>query len=237
MKTIKTLIVISILLVGKMAKSQDNSLELTNCWQIGIGFGEIPFLSKSFKPSFTAGYRFNQYVYLGAIYQLVDNIERNNDSYDAQSIGFDGLVSSKEKVGQRALIHMRVTPIKHGPFISLGIVMNGDDKETIEFDSRTRMIGDNYYDGNTTITLTRKGAIRPALGLGYEYIFKNNFGLNAEWTFNIFNSVPSKEIELYTDYEIVESDTKSFKENISNELGNNFHNRYHIFHIGATYNF
>ncbi len=217
--------------------AQTNDVMPQKYLQVGVGFGEIPFLSKSFKPSFTVGYRFNQYVYVGAIYQLVDNIERNNNSYDAQSIGFEGLVSSKEKVGQRALIHMRVTPVKHGPFISLGIVMNADDVETIDFDSRKRMIGNNYYEGNTTITLTRKGAIRPALGLGYEYIFNNNFGLNAEWTFNIFNPVPSKIIELQTDYEILESDTRCFKENLTNELGSNFHNRYHIFHIGVTYNF
>ncbi|MCP4311127.1 MAG: hypothetical protein GY790_07695, partial [Bacteroidetes bacterium] len=146
MKTefIAILIVISF---GKCLAAQTNDGMPQKYYQAGIGFGEIPFLSKSFKPSFTVGYRFNQNLYIGAIFQLVDNIERNNNSYDAQSIGFDGLLSSKEKVGQRALIHFRVTPIKYGPFISLGLVMNDDDKETVEFDSRTRMIGNNYYDG------------------------------------------------------------------------------------------
>ncbi len=235
----KTKIITNLMIISTVnyLSAQTNDVMPQKYWQLGIGFGEIPFLSKSFKPSFTVGYRFNQYVYLGVIYQLVDNIERNNDSYDAQSIGFDGLLSSKEKVGQRALIHIRLTPIKYGPFISLGLVMNDDDKETVEFDSRTRMIGNNYYDGNTTVGLTRKGAVRTALGLGYEYTFKNKFGLNAEWTFNIFNSIPSKMIELQSDYAILESDTESFKENLSNELGSNFHNRYHIFHIGASYNF
>ncbi len=236
MKT-KILAILIVISLSKGLSAQTNDVMQQKHWQVGIGFGEIPFLSKSFKPSFTLGYRFNQYVYIGAIYQLVDNIERNSNSYDAQSVGFDGLLSSKEKVGIRSLIHMRVTPIKYGPFISMGVVMNNDDKETVEFDSRTRMIGDNYYDGNTTVTLTRKGAVRTALGLGYEYNFNNNIGLNAEWTFNIFNSIPSKIIELQSDNEILESDTKSFKENLSNDLGSNFHNRYHIFHIGATYNF
>lgn len=206
-------------------------------WQVGIGFGEIPFLSQSFKPSITVGYRLNQYVYVGAIYQFLDNIQRDDDSFDAQSIGFDGLVSSKERVGQRALLHARITPIQYGPFISVGLVMNDDDTETIQFDARNRKIGNNYYNGDISVSLTRERAIRPAIGLGYEYIVNKNIGVNIEWTFNVFHPVPSPLIETQSPFAISEEDSNIFKQRISKEFTDNFHNRYHIFHIGATYNF
>ena len=51
-------------------------------WQIGIGFGEIPYQG-SFKPSFTFGYHVNEHWYVGVIYQLRDEIQRNEDSFNA----------------------------------------------------------------------------------------------------------------------------------------------------------
>lgn len=185
----------------------------------------------------TVGYKFNQYIYVGAIYQFVDNIQRDGESFDAQSIGFDGLVSSKERVGQRAFLHARITPIQYGPFISVGIVMNDNDKEVIQFDARNRKIGNNSYDGEVTISLTRKHAIRPALGVGYEYIFDNTIGLNVEWTFNVFHPVPLPLIETQSIFTIADEDATILKQRLSKEFTGNFHNRYHIFHIGATYNF
>ena len=234
-----TLLLSAVIALSINVKSQDIPTDNNGMWQVGIGFGEIPFLSKSFKPSLTAGYRFNDHLYVGAMFQLVDNLERNEHSFDAQNLGFDGLVSSKQKVGQRALLHARITPVKHGPFISVGFVYNGQDKETVVFDNRNRQIGSNYYEGDVTVIMTREKmpSFRPALGVGYEYTFKNNMGLNVEWTFNVFNKVPTPVLEVESDFEISEEDLTQFKANYTNQFTDNFHNRYHIFHIGGFYKF
>ena len=233
----KLTIIISFFTISSIAFSQSESINMKNYWQIGVGFGEIPFMSKSFKPSITVGYYLHDKIYVGAIYQFVDNIERNQESFDAQSIGFEGLESSKERVAQRALLHCRITPVKYGPFISFGLVFNGSDTETMQFDDRNRQIGQNMYDGEITVKLTRKSAFRPAIGLGYEYVFKNNISLNTEWTFNVFHPIPSPVIEATSDYSISENDSVEFNNHLSKEFKSNFHNRYHIFQIGVAYNF
>ena len=237
MKKLAVIFLFPILLSNVLAQEYSSREPLNSGWQLGFSFGEIPILHGSFKPGIRFGYQFNEYLYLGGIYQLTDKIERNEDSFDAQSIGFEGLTNSKEKVAPRALLHARLRPHRLSPFVSIGLVYNGDDQETIQFDDRRRTIGENIYAGPATFKLTRKNAIRPALGFGYLYTFKNNITISTEWTFNFFDPVPTPEIDFSADYELQENDRIPLFENIEAEFTDNFHNRYHIFHIGFGYQF
>ncbi|MEO1255957.1 MAG: hypothetical protein AAFY41_13895 [Bacteroidota bacterium] len=206
-------------------------------WEVGISFGEIPILAGSFKPGLSVGYHFNEYLYLGGIYQIVDNIQRNDKSFDAKSLGFTNLQSSKERVAPRAILHARVRPHKRAPFISFGIVSNGEDEETAIFGDGINQIGNGSYDGPVTVKTKRKAAIRPALGVGYHYDFKNGITVSTEWTFNWFNPVPEPELEFITDYEIEADDLAIKTSEIVYDFQDNFHNRYHIFHLGVGYKF
>jgi len=49
--------------------------QLGGTFAVTFGFGEIPFLSGSFKPSVSFGCHLNQYVYFGAILQLWDILD------------------------------------------------------------------------------------------------------------------------------------------------------------------
>ena len=112
---------------------------LRGSWQIGIGFGELP-INGSFKPSVTFGYHFNDKLYAGVIYQFSDQISRGSSSFNAKSTGLEGLISSHEDVGQRALVHVRYTPFRNGPYLTAGFVYNATDREVMTFDEGVRSI-------------------------------------------------------------------------------------------------
>ncbi|MCP4187241.1 MAG: hypothetical protein GY763_06500 [Gammaproteobacteria bacterium] len=58
-----------------------------------VGLGEIPFFADSFKPSVGYSKRYGDLEY-GFYLQLEDNLQRDNESFNAD-FGQDGLVSSK----------------------------------------------------------------------------------------------------------------------------------------------
>ena len=56
------------------------------------------------------------------------------------------------------------------------------DTETMRFDNRTRKIAEETFDGTIEIQQTRPAGWGLALGLGYQYDFKNGFSAGFEWT-------------------------------------------------------
>ena len=170
----------------------------THQWEVGLSFGEIPIMAGSFKPGVSFGHHVNDYIYVGGIYQIVDHIARNEDSFDAAGLGFENLLSSRERVAPRSLLHIRLRPHRLAPFVSIGMVTNGTDVETVEFGHASHQIGDNLYEGPITVKMARPRAIRPALGLGYQYSFKNRLTVSTEWSFDWFNPVPPTPADLPT---------------------------------------
>ncbi|MEO1021583.1 MAG: hypothetical protein AAFW89_03495 [Bacteroidota bacterium] len=219
------------------AEAQTNSKELSTYWEMGISFGEIPIMAGSFKPGISVGYHVNRYLYLGGIYQITDHISRNDDSFDAKNLGFNNLQSSRERVAPRAILHARLRPHQNLPFVSLGILSNGTDKETVTFGDAEHHIGQNSYQGPITVSIKRKRAIRPALGIGYHHQFKNGWSLSTEWSFDWFNPVPAPQLTYTSDIDIQQRDLELKTVEIEREFRDNVHNRYHIFHLGMGYRF
>ncbi len=58
-----------------------------------VGFGEIPFLADSFKPSLGYSRKLGQ-IEMGLYVQLEETLRRDDDSFNAD-FGQDGLISSK----------------------------------------------------------------------------------------------------------------------------------------------
>ena len=223
--------VFTTLILSSSSFAQDNQLK--DHWQIGIGFGELP-LHGSFKPSISIGYYPYEKLYVGVTYQFKDRIQRNGTSFNAASSGLDGLESAYEDVAQRFFIQGRYTPVKYGPYISFGIVYNGDDSETMEFDDRERTINSQNYSGNIKINQTRKAGWGPALGIGYQYDF-DNVSLNAEWSPAWLNGIPKPEYTFSGTSDLSADAQKKISDKMTKEFQSTVTNLYKVFHIGVSY--
>ena len=166
------------------ARADDNpGVEtLDGVWAFTFGFGEIPFLAGSFKPSVSFGYHFNRFIYVGTIVQLSDVLERGDASFNAVNAGLDGLVDTRETTGPRVFLGTRLRPHRYSPYLSLGAIFNGTDIETIYYDNRTRNVGGETVNGTLEVEQARPFGIRPAFGLGYSYTFSNGLVLDVEFT-------------------------------------------------------
>ena len=224
------------LLMSSAAFSQPDS-EFDNTWQLGLTFGEIPILAGSFKPGLTVGYHFNENLMAEFTFQLKDYIQRDDESFNAQNIGLEGLNESKETTGERIFFGFRYKPFDWSPYLSAGFVYNVEDVETMTFDSRERIIGENTYSTNVNIKQKRESGFAPAFGFGYQYDFENNISINTSFAMAFLTDIVEPGVEINSDDQISENDLNVLKEKIINVYDDNFHNRYHIFNLGISYRF
>ena len=208
---------------------------LRGSWQIGIGFGELP-LNGSFKPSITFGYHFNDKLYAGVIYQFSDQISRGSSSFNAKSTGLEGLISSHEDVGQRALVHVHYTPFRNGPYLSAGLVYNATDREVMTFDEGVRSIAGESYSGNIQITQTRPGGWGAALGIGYQYNFRNGLSAGFEWT-PAWGQIPTPYYSISGTSNLDPEAVSTITTRMNTDFKRNVTNMYKVFHIGLAYRF
>jgi hypothetical protein len=215
--------------------AQEKYFSPANYWQIGIGLGELP-MGGSFKPSISFGYHFNDRLYTGIIYQFKDKISRGNSSFNAKSVELDGLISSAEEVSQRFLLQLRYKPINYGPYLSTGFVYNGEDTESMLFDSRDRYISGESYNESIAIKQTRPAGWGFAFGIGYQYDFKNGFSANAEWT-PAWLQYPTPEYVFEGDSELSGQAKSELQKRMDDGFNSSVTNMYKVFHIGVAYNF
>ncbi|MCB0807073.1 MAG: hypothetical protein KDC05_14845 [Bacteroidales bacterium] len=227
--TLSTLIVVTFILSYEL-QSQTTPL---SGWQIGIGLGELP-MDGSFKPSITFGYHFNEKIYTGIVYQFRDKINRGASSFNAKSTEMEGLISSSETVAQRFMLQFRYTPVKHAPYISTGFVFNGKDTETMHFDAQKRSLGGDLYKGDIVIQQTRPAGWGLALGIGYQYNFKNGISANAEWTPAWFQ-FPDPAYSFGGSAELTKKAEAELKSRMDKGFKSSVTNYYKIFHIGVAY--
>lgn len=228
----KTLLFIFVTIFLSSTSSAQES-QLKDHWQIGIGFGELP-MHGSFKPSITIGYYPYEKLYIGFTYQFKDRIQRNGTSFNASSTGIEGLESAYEEVAQRFFIQGRYTPVKYAPYISFGIVYNGEDSETMNFDHRQRNIHGDKYSGSITINQTREAGWGPALGIGYQYDF-DNVSFNAEWSPAWLNGIQEPEYKFSGTSELSENSKKEISAKMTKEFKSSVTNLYKVFHVGVSY--
>ncbi|MFY9243661.1 MAG: hypothetical protein WAO74_11600 [Polaribacter sp.] len=217
-------------------KSQNNMAIKDKYWQVGIGLGEIP-MKNSFKPSFTIGYHFNANLYAGIIYQFKDKISRNNSSFNVASSELEGLVRSSENVGNRFMFQLRITPLKYLPYISTGFVFNGQDKELMHFGTMNRIINNENYSGDISIEQERLKGWGFALGLGYQYDFKNRFSLNFEWTPAWFQGYPKVKYKFSGTSNLSNEAKENIKQKMDEGFSSTITNYYKVFHFGLAYRF
>ena len=218
--------------VSEPPRSRLSTLE--GVWSVTFGFGEIPFLAGSFKPSLGFGYHFNRFVYVGTIVQLDDFIERGDESFNAVNADVDGLVATRERTGPRVFLGARMRPHRYSPYLSIGGIFNGTDVETMEFDDRTRSLHGTEYTGRFDVEIARPFGLRPAFGLGYAYTFDSGIALNLEfsgaWLFK-----PATPRIRVLNADVSDEVRRVLIDRFQRAYDDNFHNRYHLFNLGVGY--
>jgi hypothetical protein len=233
----KLLMIIFTLVVFSDRLPASEPQNFNHVWEIGFIFGEIPFLSGSFKPGLTVGYHFNENLFLSATYQFRDYLQRDAESFNAQNIGFEGLSSSRETTGERMGVALNYRPVDWSPYIIVGYVWNNQDIETMEFTKMERQIGNNIYNSKIKIVQTRKSGFAPALGFGYRYDFNNGLSLNTNFAMGFFSGIPTPKVSIESSSEILSTDEKILKDIMDKAYKDNIHNHYHIFNLGIIYRF
>lgn len=216
-----------------VVKAEASPALLNGRWHVGLEFGEIP-IQGSFKPGLSVGYHFNAFLYAGVVYQIRDHIQRDGRSFNAKAIALDGLIGSSENVGQRAYAQMRLRPHRLAPYVSLGVVFNDCDTETIEFDARNRIIAGQSVDGVLEIVQKRPRGIRPALGLGYSYTLDSGFEIFTEWSGWWVNDAPTPVIE-FSGAQMHTTVQDHLRGHIVESFKSSIFNIYHVFQIGVGY--
>ena len=132
------------------------------------------------------------------------------------------------------MAHVRYTPIKNGPYLSGGIVYNGQDIETMQFDDRVRVVYNVEYSGNLSIQQSRPAGWGLALGLGYQYHFKNGVSAGFEWT-PAWGQYPTPTYRWDGSSEFTEETINRLTSQMNNAFRKSVTNMYKVFHIGLSY--
>lgn len=227
---------LAVLLITTAAYSQQEN-EFDNTWQLGLTFGEIPILAGSFKPGVTLGYHFNENLMAEFTFQLKDYLQRDDESFNAQNIGLEGLNEAKETTGERIFLGLRYKPWDWSPYLTAGFVYCIEDVETMKYAKRERLIGENNYNTDVTIIQKRESGFAPAFGFGYQYDFDNNISINTSFAMAFLTDIVEPDVEINSNEKIDENDLDILTKKIKSVYDDNFHNRYHIFNLGIIYNF
>ena len=144
---------------------------------------------------------------------------------------------SKETTGERFIFAAHYRPVDWSPYIVAGFVHNNEDVETMKFDKMERSIGNGAYNSKITIVQKRESGFVPAVGFGYRYDFDNGMSLNTNFAMGFFSGISVPKITIDSSVPFTAEDEKSLNNKIMKTYKDNFHNNYHIFNLGLSYNF
>jgi len=200
---------------------------------LGFELGELP-IQGSFKPGLNLTYHLDNKNGITFSYQIKDTLARDQDSFNAKSIGFDGLLSSTEYVANRAQVlglrYVSGTPI----YLTYGFVYNGRDTEKMRFDSRNRNIQKQNVTGPVSITISRRASLSPVLGLGLQWQLGIQSQAFIQWSGNLLNQAPTPVIEISSKSMTRESHDY-LTQKIEQKYSHKITNVYHVFSMGMRF--
>jgi hypothetical protein len=209
--------------------AQDGSL--VGRWSIALELGELP-MHGSFKPGIAVGYHLDDRAWIGFVFQAADSIHRGDSSFNAGSTALDGLTGSGEHVGRRAYLQARLRPHRWAPYVSVGVVYNARDTETITFDDRVRSLGGATARGPLRVRISRPAGVRPALGAGYGWTSDAGLSAFVEWSGWWMFGAPRPELDI-TGADSSPAFTTSLERRITDHFTGSPFNSYHLFQVGV----
>ncbi len=234
---IKRLIILTIFACSHfVVEAREIIPNTANTWQGGLGIGNFP-IHGSFKTSLTGGYFITDKLYVGAIYQLRDEIKKNNSSFNAKSAELGGLVRATYYSAPRLLIQGRYTPFKCGAYVSAGIVVNGESQEDMSYNVQKRTIIEEPKINGIRIEQRRSGGWGLGLGIGYQHNFSKHISANIEWTPAWFqHPKPSYKI-IASPANLTNAEMEEIISRMDDAFKRRLTNMYQVIHIGIAYRF
>ncbi len=148
-------------------------------------------------PGGLIGYHFNKQIFFG--FTSLSNVDTSTADIDNSTAVTSRLLSTEmvpeglygRTYSQSRVLtgQLRISPFdSSGFFLSFGGYQEGELRETLYFDSRTRTIGNNSY-ANTSLTMVvvRDPVLAPLFGFGWNWIYGNGISWGFDWTGGLVN--------------------------------------------------
>lgn len=223
-----------ILLLGLLISSTEMMAE--PLWY-GLELGEIPIKgSRKFGLSF--GY--NNW---SVSWQRADTIQRDDASFNAESLGWDGLIGSSESVGARSQL-LKSWPlwrVKQGsafwvPYLTTGWVWNGNDTERLRFDGREHDAAGGTLKGPVTVQIRRPSGHGLAVGAGFLWQWASSGQIYCHWTGALLSESPIPDVRAQGRH-LTSEQAQWIQQRIRRDFSQRITNRYHLFSLGVRFSF
>jgi len=199
-----------------------SSMLMANENYIGLGFGEIPLMDSSFKPSLYAQSYLDESSFLFTHLQAKDNLQRDENSFNIQKANRDDLVYSKETTGERVFIGFGQNIIGKNLSLIGGLLYTGMDTENALFANSTK------------VSIQRDSKVSFITGLSAKFTIYKNLYFDIAFAMDPMNKPEKPTVSVLSNSQEEKLDLKN---KLEKGYVDNFHNRYHIFNIGITYKY
>ena len=192
---------------------------MAGVWSIALGFGEIPVLANSAKVSVSAGYHFNNYVYLGRdcpvprCHRARQRIVQCAEPRARRSSGHSG-------ANRRPRASAHTSAATSLQSVSLRVC------------SSTGPTVKRCTSTGWSLSRADPGPVNPAVGLGYEVTFRPGITVSLELT-GAFFLKPRKPAVNVVSKGMDEARRAAIAQSAEDSFGRNFHNRYHLFNMAV----
>lgn len=133
----------------------------------------------SWSPGISVGYHYNRYLYFGySLFPSLDLILR--ERWGFTNAGQDGGIVLDHQTGAVHSLEARLTPVRHGPYVSLAFVHARPTRYDMEFRrlGETMHIGANSYATDLDVKWRSEALTHLGLGLGYNLALENGVSVN-----------------------------------------------------------
>ncbi len=178
-----------------------------------------------------------------ASWQRADTIRRDDSSFNAELLEWDGLDRSSESVGARwqvlyqwHLWRYQSESALWVPYLTTGWVWNRRDTERLRFDDRKRHSDGPVLDGPVQIQIRRPSGHGLALGAGFLWQWSDSGQIYCHWSGAVLEDGPEPEVNVQA--QDLSADQKAWiQRRITRGFKRRLTNRYHLFSLGIRFPF
>lgn len=159
------------------------------------------------------GYHLTPALYLGVMQTNGLTMPQQEASPQRRSSGYDGNCPCQEyygysdgahvagSLGLRQAAEVRFTPWDWGFFISGGYMKGEPESETIEYEKKTRLLGNSYYNTGFTAKVKYAAFQGPFMGMGWNANTESGFAFTLAMMGGPVNRQEDPQVQVY-DYDV-----------------------------------